>query len=253
VVPEAARRAGWWKASGSRALRGGRRRCNLGVRASTLPELHRKICVWSTGTFLFLLRFFPSRARFSSALETKEHPAISRPHLPARVLLKRRSCRFPAGQATPTVPFPPAGEASKRISGERRAGYMWVLQTKKALRRPSWGPPLKVASPGRWPSSGWSQKPPGRRDGGRRRVRGFCGGIAAWERVVGRFAAEGFAGGRQGGRVVGSAVSCGEVSGVRADGGGCGISGGGGGLHSAAGGRRRARGFQGRGRSTQRS
>jgi hypothetical protein len=127
---------------------------------------------------------------------TKEHPTISRPHLPARVLLKQRSCRFPAGQATPTLPFPPAGEASKRISGERRAGYMWVLQTKKALRRASWGPPLKVASPGRWPSSGWSQKPPGRRDGGRRRVRGFRGGIAAWERVVGRFAAEGFAGGR---------------------------------------------------------
>jgi hypothetical protein len=82
VVPEAARPAGWWKASGSRALRGGRRRCNLGVRASTLPELHRKICVWSTGTFLFLLRFFPSRARFSSALETKEHQGA--PHdLPA--------------------------------------------------------------------------------------------------------------------------------------------------------------------------
>jgi hypothetical protein len=195
------------------------------VRASTLPELHRKIRVWSTGTFLFLLRFFPSRARFSSALETKEHPAISRPHLPARVLLKRRSCRFPAGQATLTLPFPPAGEASKRISGERRAGYMWVLRTKKALRRASWGPPLKVASPGRWPSSGWSQKPPGRRDGGRRRVRGFCGGIAAWERVD-----RAVRGGRICGRAVGSAVSCGEVS--------------------RAGGRSWARVSRGRGRST---
>jgi hypothetical protein len=46
--------------------------------------------------------------------------------------------------------------------------------------------------------------------------------------VVGWFA-DGFAGGG----VFGTSVSCGEVSGVRAGGGGRGVSGGGGGLHNA--------------------